>query len=119
MSKPDAHLPADSELQAPQGLADDLSALFGPAAGIPPETDQAILAMARQHLSRPPRPRRLLPWAAVAAAAAAVLSPRLDGVPLPARDPAERSQGRGKGGSCARTEFPGFTSLVPRPPSRS
>jgi len=75
MSKPEGHLPADSELQAPKGLADDLSALFGPGTDVPPQTDQAILAMARRQLSRRAEPRRLFRWAAAAvvAAAAAVI----------------------------------------------
>ncbi len=114
MSKPEPHLPADSELQAPQRLADDLSALFGPATGIPPETDQAILAMARQHLSRPPRQLHLLRWAAVAAAAAAVLLVALTASLFQRETPpsAPKAPSEAAAPSLAARPAP----VVPRPP---
>jgi hypothetical protein len=83
---------ADETPEAPEPLVRDLRALYGQAAGVPREVDEAILRMARRQLVR--RPRVLvLRWAAAAAMAACVLLAVLLTVPGrrgPVAAPAER-----------------------------
>jgi len=75
MIRADEHRHIEPELDAPKELLDDLSALYDADVPLPPEVDDAVMAMARQRLAPPRRPR-LVPrwgWAAAAAAAAAIL----------------------------------------------
>jgi len=62
----------DTPEQLPRELAEDLAALDGRPVDVPPEVDEAVLAMARQRLA-PKRRWRLAFGAAGAAAAAALL----------------------------------------------
>ena len=73
MTEPADYHPANADPPAPKALVDDLNALFGASVPVPREVDETVAAMAREQLSRRARPRRLLPWAAALAAAAAVL----------------------------------------------
>ena len=63
-----------SELEAPQGLAEDLGALYAVEVPVPPEVDDAVVAMARERFvprAHRPRWRLVLRWARVGAFAAA------------------------------------------------
>jgi hypothetical protein len=63
----------EPEVKAPKALTDDLSALFGADASVPPAVDVAVLAAARQAIARRGRARIAFRWAAAVAAAAAAL----------------------------------------------
>jgi hypothetical protein len=70
--------PAESQLEAPQGLTDDLRALYDSPGAIPFEIDRAVVDQARRHFdknrfARHRQSRRVLRWAGAAAAVAAVL----------------------------------------------
>lgn len=67
------HMQDEPEVKAPKALTDDLSALFGADASVPPAVDVAVLAAARQAIARRGRARIAFRWAAAVAAAAAVL----------------------------------------------
>jgi len=60
-----------SELEAPQGLAEDLAALYALDVPVPPEVDRAIVATARERFARKRHPRLVLRWGTVGAFAAA------------------------------------------------
>ncbi len=61
------------ELEAPGRLREDLAALYGAPVRVPPEVDEAVVAMARQRLSPRRRQWRLRRWLAAGAAVAAVV----------------------------------------------
>lgn len=61
------------DLEAPSHLVRDMCALHGEGPQVPRRVDGAILGMARRRLARRRRPVRVLRWAAMGAAAAAVL----------------------------------------------
>ncbi len=74
MSDSRQHTSGEPELEAPQGLAEDLAALYAADVPVPPEVDETIIAMARERfVPRAQRPRRrlVLRWAPVGALAAA------------------------------------------------
>ena len=114
MTEPaDCH-PADADPPAPKALVDDLNALFGASVPVPREVDETVAAMAREQLSRRARPRRLLPWAAALAAAAAVLLLAWTASLFEREAPAPAAKTARKAESAA----PG-TSATAGPPSRA
>jgi len=58
---------------APQELVDDLAALCDADLTVPPEVDRAIVTMARERFAWRHRPRLVLRWAPLGAAAAAAV----------------------------------------------
>lgn len=73
MSRPQENIPYDPNLEAPQGLMNDLKTLYGPQSAIPPAVDEAVLARARREMVRRRRRRLALRWARPPAAAAALI----------------------------------------------
>ena len=57
------HSHHDAELNAPEELRNDLSALHESGVSVPPELDQSIIRMARQRLAVRRKPRLVLRWA--------------------------------------------------------
>lgn len=93
MSDSRKHTSGEPELEAPQGLAEDLAALYAADVPVPPQLDETIIAMARERFApRHGRPRLVLRWGTVGALAAAAavivlfLLPALQG----AKDKASR-----------------------------
>jgi hypothetical protein len=84
MKRSPEHRDEDLEFDTPKELLDDLSALCGAGVPVPPEVDEAIMAMARQRLAPRKRPRLMPRWAwagATAAAAAILLAVWIGGTP--------------------------------------
>jgi len=46
------HSEDDSQLDVPKALKDDLALLYGSGVPVPPQLDEAILGLARQHMAR-------------------------------------------------------------------
>lgn len=63
----------DQETQAPQGLIDDVRALYGTGVAVPPQVDEGILARAQRRFARRRMVARGLRWGVAGVAAAAVL----------------------------------------------
>ena len=71
--KPEEQHPADQpQVDTPEGLKEDLRALFGRAPAVPQHVDEVIRAQAQERLARPSR-RPILRWLWPVATAAAVL----------------------------------------------
>lgn len=64
---------ADLEAQAPQGLIDDVRALYGTRVAVPPQVDEAVLARAQRRFARRRMVARAVRWGVAGVAAAAVL----------------------------------------------
>ena len=67
------HSHRESELNAPESLREDLSALYDRDVSVPPELDQSIIRMARQRLAVRRKPRLSLRWAWAGSAATATI----------------------------------------------
>ena len=63
----------DNELQAPEGLADDLRGEYGRHIEVPAQVDETVLRMAQLRFARRRRPIVVLRWAAAGAAAAGLI----------------------------------------------
>ncbi len=63
----------EAELNAPDELRNDLSALYEPGVSVPPEVDQSIIRMARERLAVRGKPRLSLRWAWAGTAATATV----------------------------------------------
>lgn len=63
MNKPEQNDASEPRISA--GLAERLKALGGPRVAVPPRTDEAILAQARQHFAGIGRSRRIIAFHAV------------------------------------------------------
>ncbi len=61
------------ETQAPQGLIDDVRALYGTRVAVPLQVDEAILARAQRRFARRRMVARAVRWGVAGVAAAAVL----------------------------------------------
>ena len=77
MTKPDEHIPDDSQLQAPSRLASALKRLGKGAPPVPPELDAEISTLAKRQFEATRRRRSTLRWLSASAAAAALLIPVL------------------------------------------
>ena len=64
---------SDDDALVPAKLAEALSRAYSPAAGVPPEVDEAVLWAARQHFTRQHRRRLMVRWGGVSAVAAALI----------------------------------------------
>ena len=78
MNDKNENQPAESQLNAPQKLMDNLQELYRPPESIRVETDRAIIDQARRHFdknrfARRRQSRRVFRWAAVAASVAAAV----------------------------------------------